>query len=193
MTPWPLSWKSILHFFSWTESPIYLVIRWAIQGHLGHLVLNFSWIIKSGRFSRSKEQSTRSPLQKKHSWCRNLEFQLCHITFVKIDHEIISTVIVPLLLTVGQGLLSLQQVRVEGGMFIFLLFLHFHSFSFIRCPSLSFPLLSLLLPFSGRRHKMTHKGWCVVKPQPNQSKAPLLLIQEGQLSVTGESMCTSTG
>ena len=32
-------------------------------------------------------------------------------------------------LTVGQSLLSLQQVRVEGGMFLFLLFLHFLSFS----------------------------------------------------------------
>ena len=31
-------------------------------------------------------------------------------------------------LAVEQGLLSLQQVMVEGGMFLFLLFLHFHSF-----------------------------------------------------------------
>ena len=43
-------------------------------------------------------------------------------------------------LTVGQGLLSLSQVRVEGGMFLFLLFLHFHS-----CPSfLPVPLFHLL-------------------------------------------------
>ena len=48
----------------------------------------------------------------------------------------------------------------RGGMFLFLLFLHFHSFSFLPCPSLSSPLLSPIspLPFSGRRHKMTHKG-----------------------------------
>ena len=45
--------------------------------------------------------------------------------------------------TVGEGLLSLQQVRVEGEFFLFLLFLHFHSFSFHPCPSLSSPLLSL--------------------------------------------------
>ena len=57
------------------------------------------------------------------------------------------------------------------GMFLFLLFLHFHS-----CSSF-FPVLSFIsstissisfLPVSGRRHKMTHKGWCVVKPQHNQ-------------------------
>ena len=47
------------------------------------------------------------------------------------------------------------------GVFLFLLFLHFHS-----CSSF-FPVLSFIssatssisfLPFSGRRHKMTHKG-----------------------------------
>ena len=52
--------------------------------------------------------------------------------------------------------------KSRGGMFLFLLFLHFHSFSFLPCPSLSSPLLSLL-PFSGSQHKMTHKGWRVVK------------------------------
>ena len=54
-------------------------------------------------------------------------------------------------------------------MFLFLLFLHCHSFSFLPYPSLSSPLLSLFSLFSGRRHKMTHKGWRVVKPQHNQS------------------------
>ena len=38
--------------------------------------------------------------------------------------------------------------RVEGGMFLFLLFLHCHSFSFLPCSSLSSPLLSLLSLFS---------------------------------------------
>ena len=55
----------------------------------------------------------------------------------------------------------------RGGMFLFLRFLHFHSYSFLPCPSLWSPLLSLLSSlslFSGRRHKMTHKGWRVVKP-----------------------------
>ena len=40
----------------------------------------------------------------------------------------------PAILVVGKG---------RGGKFLFLLFLHFHSFSFLPCPSLSSPLLSL--------------------------------------------------
>ena len=54
----------------------------------------------------------------------------------------------------------LAEGKSRGGMFLLLLFLHFHSFSFLPRPSLSSPLLSPihLLPFSGRRHKMTHKG-----------------------------------
>ena len=68
----------------------------------------------------------------------------------------------PAILVAGKG---------RRGMFLFLLFLHFHS-----CSSF-FPVLSFIsstissiscLPVSGRRHKMTHKGWCVVKPQHNQ-------------------------
>ena len=41
----------------------------------------------------------------------------------------------PAILAAGKG---------RGGMFLFLLFLHCHSFSFLPCPSLSYPLLSLL-------------------------------------------------
>ena len=75
-------------------------------------------------------------------------------------------------LAVGQGLLSLQQVRVERKCFYFFWF-----FTFIHIPlsPLSFSFISstisslCLLPFSGRWHKMTHKGWCVVKPQHNQT------------------------
>ena len=50
--------------------------------------------------------------------------------------------------------------KSRGGMFLFLLLLHFYLFSVLPCPSLSSPLLSLLslLPFCGRQHKMTHKG-----------------------------------
>ena len=58
-----------------------------------------------------------------------------------------------------------------GGMFLFFLFLHCHSFSFLPCPIffISSTLSSIPLPpFSGRRHKMTHKVWRVVKPQHNQ-------------------------
>ena len=59
----------------------------------------------------------------------------------------------------------------RGGIFLFLLFLHFHSCSsFFPVPlfHLLYCLISFL-PFSGRRHKMTHKGWCVIKHQYNQS------------------------
>ena len=50
------------------------------------------------------------------------------------------------------------------------------SLSFLFLSSLSLSLISstissvTFLPFSGRRHKMTHKGWHVIKPQHNQSK-----------------------
>ena len=49
------------------------------------------------------------------------------------------------------------------------------SLSFLFLSSLSLSLISstissiTFLPFSGRRHKMTQKGWRVVKPQHNQS------------------------
>ena len=45
----------------------------------------------------------------------------------------------PAILVVGKG---------RGGMFLCLLFLYCHSFSFLPCPSLSSPLLSLLSLFS---------------------------------------------
>ena len=73
-------------------------------------------------------------------------------------------------LTVGQGLLSLQQVRVEGGFFfssassLSFIFLFLLVLSFISSTVSSISLL----PFSGRWHKMTHKGWRVIKPQHNQ-------------------------
>ena len=68
---------------------------------------------------------------------------------------------------VGQGLLSLQQVGIEGECF------YFCFFTFIHFPlsSLSLSFISStisLLPFSGRQHKMTHKGWRVVKPHHNK-------------------------
>ena len=64
--------------------------------------------------------------------------------------------------TVGQGLLSLQQVRVKGECFYFFCF-----FTFIHFPISPLSFIYLLL-FSGRRHKMTHKDWRAVKPQHNQ-------------------------
>ena len=82
-------------------------------------------------------------------------------------------------LTVGQGLLSMWQVRVEGEFFYFFCF-----FTFIPVPlsslSLSFISSALFsisfLPFSGRWHKMTHKGWHVVKPQHNKIFFIFILI-----------------
>ena len=56
--------------------------------------------------------------------------------------------------------------------FLFLHFLHFHLFplSPLSLSPISSTISSIsLLPFSGRRHKMTHKGWCAVKPQHNQN------------------------
>ena len=68
--------------------------------------------------------------------------------------------------TVGQGLLSLSQVRVEGECFCFFTFFPVPLFSV--SPLIS-PTISIsFLPFSGRRHKMTLKGWRVFKPQHNQ-------------------------
>ena len=51
-------------------------------------------------------------------------------------------------------------------------------FTFIPVPlsSLSLSFISTTiscLPFSGRWHKMTHKGWCVVKPIHNQSRTQI--------------------
>ena len=65
----------------------------------------------------------------------------------------------PAILVAGKG---------RGGMFLFLLFPHFHSCScFFPVPR--FHLLCYLsisfLPFSGRWHEMTHKDRSVVKPQ----------------------------
>ena len=72
-------------------------------------------------------------------------------------------------LPVGQGLLSLKQVRVEGECFYFFCFF---TFTPVSLSSLSLSFISTTIssfPFSGRRHKMTHKGWRVVKPKHNKS------------------------
>ena len=64
----------------------------------------------------------------------------------------------------------LVAVKGRRGMFLFLLFLHFHScFAFFPVPL--FHLLYYLvfsLYISRKWHKMTHKGWHVIKPQHNQ-------------------------
>ena len=85
-------------------------------------------------------------------------------------------------LTDGQ---VLQQVWVEQDCFYFFFVFTFHSFSFLPCPSLSSPLCSpfsstissiSVLPFSGRWHKMSHKGWCVIKPHHNHSTFPVMFL-----------------
>ena len=76
-------------------------------------------------------------------------------------------------LTVGQGLLSLYWVRVEGECFYFFCFFTFIpvSLSSLSLSFISSTLSSIsFLPFSGRRHKMTLKGWRVVKPQHTINK-----------------------
>ena len=66
----------------------------------------------------------------------------------------------------------LIECKNRGGMFLFLLCLHFQSCSsFFLVPLFHLLFYSIsFLPFSGRHHKMTHKGWHIVKPQHNQSK-----------------------
>ena len=59
----------------------------------------------------------------------------------------------------------------RGECFYFFCFFHFIP---VPLSSLSLSFISStissisFLPFSGRRHKMTHKGWRVVKPRHNQ-------------------------
>ena len=77
----------------------------------------------------------------------------------------------------------LAAVKGRGGMFLFLLFLHCHSFSFLPYPSLSSPLLSLFSLSLGDDTKW--RTWVDVSLNPNT-----INNQEGQLSVSGVRMCT---
>ena len=74
-------------------------------------------------------------------------------------------------------------------MFLFPLFLPFHSCSSF-CSVYLFHLIYYLfsfLPFLGRRHKLTHEGWRVVKPQHNQKSLTydLYKVRMCPLSVGG--------
>ena len=78
----------------------------------------------------------------------------------------------PAILVAGKG---------RGGMFLFLLFLHYHSCS----SSFPVPLFHLLYylfyifsPFLWETTQMTHKGWRVVKPQHNQSRGKCLTVRK---------------
>ena len=86
----------------------------------------------------------------------------------------------PVILVAGKG---------RGGMFYFFCF-----FTSIPVPlssmSLSLFISSIFssisfLPFSGRRHKMIHKGWCVVKPQHKQSRSAVVSILLKNVHNTG--------
>ena len=71
------------------------------------------------------------------------------------------------------------MARMRGNVFISSVSSLSTLFLFHPCSSLSSLLLSLpskFLFFSGRWHKMTHKGWHVIKPQHNQSINYLLLF-----------------
>ena len=63
-------------------------------------------------------------------------------------------------------------------------------FTFIPIPLSSLSLSSIsstissvsFLPFSGRRHKMIHKGWCVIKPQHKKNLCVTALFAQVCLS-----------
>ena len=60
----------------------------------------------------------------------------------------------------------------RGGILLFLLFHHIYSCSSVfpvPLLHLFYYLFYLFSSISGRRHKITHNGWRVVKPQHNQS------------------------
>ena len=127
------------------------------------------------------------PLQSQLIWiCTICHSELEFITTIQIKQYVTFVTGAPnwYWLTVGQGLLSLQQVRVEECCYFFCSFTFFHfppsslSLSFISSTIFSI----FFLTFSGRWHKMTHKGWNVVKPQHNQSikQSDWLKIRNGR-------------
>ena len=71
-------------------------------------------------------------------------------------------------LPVGQGLLSLQQVRVEGGN-DFISSVSSLSFLFLFLSCFSFISSTISSPFLWEMIQNDPKGWHVVKPQHNQS------------------------
>ena len=87
----------------------------------------------------------------------------CSLSHLGIQLNLAYRWVRPAIFVAGNGI---------GGMFLFLLFLPFHSCSFLPCPSFSSPLLSLLSLFSlslGDDTKWPTRG--VVKPQHNQSES----------------------
>ena len=119
----------------------------------------FVWSVGNSRFSRVFRPYSGSDLA---------HYQQCAKVSFILRHQGAQLILAyswarPAILVAGKG---------RGGCFYFFCF-----FTFIPVPlsSLSLSFISstissiFFLPFSGRRHKMTHKGWRVVKPQLNQS------------------------
>ena len=77
----------------------------------------------------------------------------------------------------------LVAAKGRGGRFLFLLFLHFLSFSFSSVPlfHLLYHLLYLFSLFLWETTQNNHKGWRVVKPQLNQSINPSTYIYYGSI------------
>ena len=99
-----------------------------------------------------------------HSLVGGGEWRRCHVSHHRGFQLILAySWARPAILIAGKG---------REGMFYFFCF-----FTFIPVPlsSLSLSFISStissvsFLPFSGRRHKLTYKGWHVIKPQHNQS------------------------
>ena len=66
-------------------------------------------------------------------------------------------------------------------------FFCFFTFIFVPLSSLSLSFFSTVsfLAFSGRQHKMTHKGWSVIKPQHSQlsQQLSILLVNLGMVGI----------
>ena len=73
--------------------------------------------------------------------------------------------------TVGQGRLPLRQLTVEEECFYFFCF--FTSIHFAFSPLFHLLYYLFYFSFSGRLHKVTRKGWCVVKPQLNKKSSAI--------------------
>ena len=116
----------------------------------------------SRNFKRSEKKVHKywlTPLRTKAGWMGEAKV-LCILHHRGIQLILAYSCARPAVLAAGKG---------RGGMFHF-----FFSFTFIHFPFSLVLLFHLiyylfsLLHFSERRHKMTHKGWHVVKPQLNQ-------------------------
>ena len=89
------------------------------------------------------------------------------VGMAKVSYVLFHWVVQLILACSWARLTILVAGKGRGGMFLFLLFLYFHSCFFPVLISSTISSVSFL-PFSGRWHKMTHKGWHVIKPEHNK-------------------------